>query len=176
MPEYRRAKVECGLYFFTVVLADRSSNLLLREIDRFRDCYQSTSQKQPFETVAICILPDHLHTIWHLPERDTDYSSRWSSIKSGFSRGLPADAQRSDSKTAKREKGIWQRRFWEHAIRDERDLTRHIDYIHFNPVKHGLVPRVCDWPHSSFHRYVANGSLPKDWGGDVRTIDGSFGE
>ena len=101
---------------------------------------------------------------------------RWSPIKSGFSRGLPA-AARSPSKVAKRERGIWQRRYWEHAIRDDADLTRHIDYIHFNPVKHGLVSRVCDWPHSSFHQYVKRGDLPEDWGGDVREMAGSaFGE
>src|SRR5262249_8351650 len=98
-------------------------------------------------------------------------------IKHNFSCGLPASRHRSASKRAKREKGIWQRRYWEHAIRDEADLARHIDYIHFNPVKHGLVSRACDWPHSSFHRYVARELLPLDWGGDARQTAGiSFGE
>ena len=122
------------------------------------------------------MLPDHLHAIWSLPEGDADFATRWSLIKSGFSRGLSASAARSPSKLGKREKGIWQRRYWEHVIRDEADMARHIDYIHFNPVKHGLVSRVCDWPHSSFHRYVAEGVLPADWGGDVGEISGSFGE
>jgi putative transposase len=176
MPEYRRARIEGGCYFFTVVLADRSSDLLVREIDRLREAYRVTSLRRPFETVAICILPDHLHAIWRLPENDFDFSSRWGSIKTSFSRGLSAQHQRSHSQITKREKGIWQRRFWEHMIRDEQDLVRHVDYIHFNPMKHGLVSRVCDWPHSSFHRYVADGSLPKDWGGDIRTADGAFGE
>ncbi len=97
-------------------------------------------------------------------------------FKSGFSRGLPVAPLRSASKVAKREKGIWQRRYWEHAIRDDGDLSRHVDYIHFNPVKHGYVSRVCDWPHSSFGRYVERGLLPRDWGGDMRELSGTFGE
>lgn len=176
MSEYRRAKIEGGSYFFTVTLADRASDLLVREIDRFREAYRAASLARPFETIAICILPDHLHAIWQLPENDFDFSNRWGSIKTGFSRGMPAGIRRSDSKVKKRDKGIWQRRLWEHAIRDERDLATHVDYIHFNPVKHGLVARICDWPHSSFKRYVADEALTKDWGGDIRTIDGSFGE
>jgi len=95
---------------------------------------------------------------------------------SGFSRGLPGFGLRSRSNIAKREKGLWQRRYWEHAIRDDADLERHLDYIHFNPVKHGYVPRVYDWPYSNFHRYVADGVLPQDWGGDMREITGQFGE
>ena len=98
------------------------------------------------------------------------------SIKSGFSRGLVAGRQPSSSKIARREKGIWQRRYWEHAIRDQTDLSRHIDYVHFNPVKHGHVSRVCDWPHSSFQRYVTHAVLPLDWGGEVAEFAGTFGE
>jgi len=176
MPYYRRAKVEGGTYFFTVTLADRHSDLLVKEIDRLRRTYRSVADQRPFETIAICILPDHLHAIWTLPEADSDFAQRWSSIKSGFSRGLPAEP-RSGSKRARREKGIWQRRYWEHIIRDDADLIRHIDYIHFNPVKHGLVTRVADWPYSSFHRYVERGDLQVDWGGDLRDMPGStFGE
>jgi putative transposase len=111
-----------------------------------------------------------------LPEGDVDYSKRRNLIKGGFSRYLPASVIRSRSKITKREKGIWQRRYWEHAIRDEADLVRHVDYIHFNPVKHGLVSRVCDWPHSSFHRFVERGDLPLDWGGDMSALSGAFGE
>jgi len=117
-----------------------------------------------------------LHAIWQLPEADADFSLRWNLIKGGFSRGLPSVEARSQSKISKREKGIWQRRYWEHAVRDETDLERHVDYIHFNPVKHGLVSQVCDWPHSSFHRYVEQGDLPLDWGGDMRVLSGAFGE
>jgi putative transposase len=176
MPRYKRAKVEGGSFFFTVTLADRSSDTLVDHIDSFRDAYRWAQQHHPFETIAICVLPDHLHAIWTLPDGDSDFSTRWSLIKAGFSRALPISASRSASKISKRDKGIWQRRYWEHAIRDARDLDRHIDYIHFNPVKHQLVSRVCDWPHSSFHRYVDRGWLPQDWGCDLGDLPGTFGE
>ena len=176
MPQYLRAKIDGGTFFFTVTLADRSSNLLIQETDLFRNAYRSVQGHLPFATIAICILPEHLHAIWSLPEGDVDYPKRWNLTKGGFSRRLPASAIRSPSKIAKREKGIWQRRYWEHAIRDEADLVRHVDYIHFNPVKHGLVSQVCDWPHSSFHRFVERGDLPLDWGGDMRVLSGAFGE
>jgi putative transposase len=173
---YRRAKIESGVFFFTVTLADRSSDLLVRHIDRLRQVYTSVQERYPFETIAICVLPDHLHAVWSLPEGDANFPLRWSLIKSGFSRGLTGDGWRSASKIAKRDKGIWQRRYWEHAIRDDADLARHVDYIHFIPVKHGYARRVCDWPYSSFDRYVARGLLPRDWGGDVRDMTGAFGE
>jgi putative transposase len=176
MPQYIRAKLKGSVFFFTVVLADRRSNLLVDRIDRLRDSYREVQRRRPFETVAICVLPDHLHALWALPEGDADFSVRWSLIKSGFSRGLSSARSRSTSKVSKREKGIWQRRYWEHAIRDDADFERHVDYIHFNPVKHGHVRRVSDWPHSSFHRYVERGLLTADWGGDMRDIQGSFGE
>jgi putative transposase len=175
MPQYRRAKLEGSLFFFTVVLAERPSDLLVNEIDRLRRIYRTVRQRRPFETIAICVLPDHVHAVWELPGGDDDFSTRWNLIKSGFSRGLDPRL-RSASKLAKREKGIWQRRYWEHAIRNEADLARHIDYIHFNPVRHGHVRRVADWPHSSFHRYVGRGLLAADWGGDMREIQGPFGE
>jgi putative transposase len=175
MPNYRRASIKGGIFFFTVVLADRSSDLLTREIDRLRQTYRTVQQRRPFGTVAICILPEHLHALWVLPEHDSDFATRWSLIKSGFSRGIER-GDRSQSKVLKREKGIWQRRYWEHTIRDDADLDRHIDYIHFNPVKHGHVTRVADWPHSSFHRFVERGLLAVDWGGDMKDIAGSFGE
>jgi putative transposase len=176
MPQYLRAKIEGGMFFFTVTLADRSSDLLLRHIEHLRKVYRTVERRYPFETIAICVLPDHLHTIWSLPSGDSNFPARWSQIKSGFSRAVPDSKSRSASKVVKREKGIWQRRFWEHVIRNDIDLERHVDYIHFNPVKHGYVTRVRDWPHSSFHRYVARGDLPVDWGGDVREISGAFGE
>jgi putative transposase len=175
MPQYRRARIDGSLFFFTVVLAERSSKLLVERIDHLRSVYRSVQRSRPFETVAICILPDHIHAIWALPENDADFSMRWSLIKSGFSRGFDA-RPRSKSKVLKREKGIWQRRYWEHAVRNDADLERHVDYIHFNPVKHGYVTRVADWPHSSFHRYVERGLLTSDWGGDMKEIQGAFGE
>ncbi len=176
MSRYRRVQTKGGTFFFTVTLAQRPSDLLIRQIDLLRRVYGSVQERNPFETVAICILPDHLHAIWSLPADDADFALRWNLIKSGFSRGLPVAGTRSPSKIAKREKGIWQRRYWEHAIRDEVDLARHVDYIHFNPVKHGLVARARDWPHSSFHKHVERGNLPLDWGGEVRELSGAFGE
>jgi putative transposase len=176
MPQYIRAKFKGSVFFFTVVLAERPSNLLIEEINRLRKSYRTVQGSLPFETVAVCVLPDHIHCIWALPEDDADFSTRWSLIKRGFSRGLDPGKSRSASKVAKREKGIWQRRYWEHAIRDDADLERHVDYIHFNPVKHGHVTRVTDWPHSSFHRYVEGGLLAAGWGGDMKDIRGAFGE
>jgi putative transposase len=129
MPRYIRAKAKSSIFFFTVVLAQRPSNLLFDEIERLRNIYQSVQRRHPFETVAICILPDHIHAPWELPDGDSDFATRWSLIKSGFSRGLDPQT-RSTSKIAKREKGIWQRRYWEHAIRNDADLERHVDYIH----------------------------------------------
>jgi putative transposase len=176
MPEYRRANIHGGTFFFTVTLADRSSDILVRHVEPLRQVYRTVQQRYPFETIAICVLPDHLRAMWTLPPGDADFPLRWNLIKRGFSRVLPGTITRSPSKVAKRDKGIWQRRYWEHVIRDEDDLMRHVDYIHYNPVKHGLVSRVPDWPHSSFHHHVARGDLPADWGGDARETLGSFGE
>jgi len=173
MSHYLRAKG--AVFFFTVTLADRSSSLLVDQMDRLRQAYRMVQERRPFETVAICVLPEHLHVIWALPENDLDFSMRWSLIKSHFSRGINSQP-RSKSKISKREKGIWQRRYWEHVIRDEADLERHVDYIHFNPVKHGYVTRAIDWPYCSLRRYVAHGLLPEDWGGDIRELSGVFGE
>jgi putative transposase len=176
MSRYRRAQIKGGTFFFTVALADRSSNLLVQQIDLFRKAYRSVQRRLPFETIAICVLPEHLHAVWSLPADDADFPLRWNLVKGGFSRSLPTPVARAPSKAAKRDKGIWQRRYWEHTIRDDADLERHVDYIHFNPVKHGHVSQVCDWPYSSFHRYVAQDVLPLDWGGDVRDFAGAFGE
>jgi putative transposase len=176
MSRYRRPKIEGGIFFFTVVLADRSSKLLVEHVERLRQVYRAVQARSPFETNAVCILPGHLHAIWTLPADDADFASRWSQIKSGFSRDLPAARLRSRSQAQRRETGVWQRRFWEYAIRDNADFERHVDYIHFNPVKHGYVSRVCDWPYSSFPRFVKDTLLPADWGGDLDKIEGPFGE
>jgi putative transposase len=175
MPNYRRDLTQGATYFFTLTLADRRTPLLVDAIGKLRSAYLQTAKALPFETLAICILPDHLHAVWTLPDGDHAYAQRWASIKSGFSRQLPARPRLSASQRLKREKGIWQRRFWEHRIRDEHDLIRHVDYIHNNPVKHGLVTHVHDWPYSSFHRYVKDGLLPADWGSASNTT-GTFGE
>jgi len=176
MSRYRRPNIEGGQFFFTIALADRTSDLLVRHVERLRQIYRTVQARLPFETNAICILPDHLHAIWTLPPGDVDFARRWSQIKAGFSRGLPSPALRSRSQVRRRERGIWQRRFWEHAIRDDADFERHVEYTHFNPVKHGYVARVCDWPYSSFHRYVQDGLMPADWGGDQGKIHDRFGE
>ena len=175
MPRYVRAKFKGSVFFFTVVLAERPSDLLVNEIGRLRQIYRTVQEIRPFETIAVCVLPDHIHALWALPKGDADFSTRWNLIKSGFSRGLDP-RPRSASKIAKREKGIWQRRYWEHTIRDDADLERHVDDVHFNPVKHRHVTRVADWPHSSFHRHVERGLLAADWGGDMKDIQGAFGE
>ena len=120
------------------------------------------------------VLPDHLHAVWTMPEGDADFATRWRLIKTNFSRHLSVSERISESRYAKGERGIWQRRYWEHTIRDESDFARHVDYIHINLVKHGLVTRVRDWPYSSFHRMVKLGFLLEDWAGDVAA--GSFGE
>ena len=176
MSRYRRSLAAGGTFFFTATLADRRSRLLVEHIERLRHAWRITQSRYPFETIAVCILPDHLHAVWSLPDGDADFGRRWSAIKRLFSSGLCAAPTRSASKIAKREKGIWQRRFWEHQILDDVDLERHVDYVHFNPVKHGLVGRVSAWPYSSFHRHVARGVLPEDWAAGESAAAGNFGE
>ncbi len=165
MTNYRRANAAGASYFFTVNLADRNGALLTEHIGSLRAAFQYVHERHPYTTDAIVILPDHLHAIWTLPEGDADFSTRWRLLKTEFTRSLPAGERRTESRTARGERGIWQRRYWEHMIRNEQDLARHVDYIHINPVKHGYVRRVSDWPHSSFHRFVAAGILPPDWAG-----------
>ncbi|WHZ18747.1 MAG: transposase [Rhodanobacteraceae bacterium] len=160
---YRRSNVAGGTYFFTVNLADRSSRLLIEHIDALRDAVRMVKSQHSFEIVAWVVLPDHMHAIWTLPEGDHDFSGRWSLIKGGFSRAIAWKEAVSASRAGKRERGIWQRRFWEHLIRDDTDLQRHVDYVHINPVKHGHVARAADWPHSSIHRYIERGWLTKEW-------------
>jgi putative transposase len=168
MSNYRRYFVPGGTYFFTVV-TDRRVPLFTKDIARellgntFRACFE----RYPLDLVAMVLLPDHLHTLWTLPRGDERYSLRWRWIKREFARGWLAvggrEQRRSASLVHQRRRGIWQRRFWEHTIRDESDLETHFDYIHYNPVKHGLVPRPRDWPWSSFHRWVREGHYSIDW-------------
>src|SRR4051812_15543679 len=119
MSRYRRASIKGGTFFFTVTLADRSGDLLVRHLDQLRQAYHTARDLYPSTTVAICVLPDHLHAVWRLPPDDANFPLRWSLIKSKFSRAVPRDARRTSSKIAKRERGLWQRRYWEHAIRDD---------------------------------------------------------
>jgi REP-associated tyrosine transposase len=157
MTAYRRNLVAGGTYFFTVNLADRHSPLLTANIELLRAAFRYTRHRHPFTIDAIVILPDHLHALWTLPSGDSDFATRWRLIKTAFSRGLRPVKRVSASRSRKGERGIWQRRFWEHTIRDEGDFARHIDYIHFNPVKLGYAERVQDWPFSSLHRRVRLG-------------------
>lgn len=162
MSHYRRADDPGGCYFFTVVTYHRrpfwADDLARRCL---RHAWRIARDRRPFEVVALCLLPDHLHCIWRLPLDDADFSTRWASIKAIFTRkylrcGGP-DAHRNPSHLRRQEAAIWQRRFWEHQIRNERDLSRHINYIHFNPVKHGLAMDPKDWPWSTYHRYFREG-------------------
>lgn len=176
MTYYRRNFLLGGSFFFTVNLADRRLRLLTEHIDDLRTAFRETRQRHPFTTDAMVVLPDHLHTVWTLPEGDANFATRWRLIKSAFSRRLPTGEPISESRVTKGERGIWQRRYREYTIRDEGDFARHIDYVHINPVKHGYVTRVRDWPHSSFHRMVKLGVYPEDWAGDFSSHGGTFGE
>ena len=168
MPNYRRAFVAGGTWFFTVNLLQRKNNdLLVREIELLRRVVQQVRQKHPFHIDAWVVLPEHLHCVLTLPTGDSDFSLRWRLIKSAFSRALPKEERISATRQKYGERGIWQRHFWEHLIRDELDFQRHVDYVHVNPLKHGLVKCVSDWPYSTFHRYVDNGIYDLDWCGDV---------
>jgi putative transposase len=183
MPNYRRVRIPGVTYFFTVVTYKRRKILTIPESRQMlRAVINEVRQQCPFTICGWVLLPDHIHCIWTLPENDGNYSKRWGMIKAGFSKRAKnlfhRDEWLTDTKRKYRESTIWQRRFWEHMIRDEDDFRRHMDYLHWNPVKHGLVKCVKDWPYSTFHRFVKNGFYPKDWGGDEmdEITDANFGE
>ena len=168
MPNYRRAFVPGGTWFFTVNLLQRRDNeLLVREIDLLRQVIRQVRHRHPFKIDAWVVLPEHMHCVFTLPPDDCDFSLRWRLIKSGFSRALPKTETFSAARKKYGERGIWQRHYWEHLIRDEIDFQTHVDYVHVNPLKHGLVKRVRDWPYSTFHRDVETGIYALDWCGDV---------
>ncbi len=162
---YRRSVAPGGSFFFTVNLADRRSSLLTEKIELLRSAFRAVARQHPFTIDAIVILPEHLHGIWTLPAGDADFALRWRLIKTEFSKRIAGGENRSPSRVAKGERGIWQRRYWEHAIRNERDFAAHCDYVHFNPVKHGHAASAADWPYSSFTKFVQRGVYPVDWGG-----------
>lgn len=181
MPDYRRARVAGRTYFFTVVTYRRQRFLCDDDVRGWlRAGIEKTRQRYPFDIDAWVLLPDHLHCIWSLPPGDADYAKRWAMIKQCVTKHCPRlknDAWLNDSQRKRNESTLWQRRFWEHQIRNERDFMNHVDYIHYNPVKHGLVQRVTDWPWSTFHRYVDEGVCARDWGGNAETIaHGGAGE
>jgi putative transposase len=166
MPDYRRNRVPGGTYFFTVNLLQRNRTLLTDHIELLRASVRTARRAKPFHIDAWVVLPDHMHCIWTLPAGDADYAARWKAIKIAFSRALPRTESLNAARLAKGERGIWQRRYWEHTIRDERDYAAHMDYVHINPVKHGHVTRVADWLYSSFHRLVEAGVYVPNWAGD----------
>ncbi|MBR9871473.1 MAG: transposase [Gammaproteobacteria bacterium] len=174
MSNYRRFRVSGGTYFFTVNLKDRSKSLLVEHIDLLREATRKVRSRYPFQIDACVILPDHFHCVWTLPEGDSDFSLRVRLLKTAFSKAILQSQSCPINRKGRMEAGIWQRRFWEHAIRDQADYNAHIDYVHINPVKHGLVCRVRDWPCSTFHRYVEEGVLPINWGGGVKIVTGQI--
>ena len=162
MVSYRRARVPGGTYFFTAALRDRRATLLIDQVDALITVMRDVRAIRPFRIDACVVLPDHLHAIWTLPDHDSDFPGRWKALKSHFtrvvkSRGIQIPAN------ARNEHALWQRRYWEHLIVSDDDYMRHVDYIHSNPVKHGLVTRARDWRWSTFHRYVRDGMLDVDW-------------
>ena len=167
MSDYRRNWIPGGTFFFTVTLKDRRSHVLTDRIGFLRQAVAEVRRVRPFAIDAWVVLPDHLHCIWTLPDGDADYAERWRLIKLAFVKKLPREERVSATQRRRGERGVWQRRYWEHTIRSETDFNNHVDYVHANPVKHGYVKRVRDWPYSTFHRYVTVGVLPPDWCGDL---------
>jgi putative transposase len=169
MPNYRRYYLPGATYFFTAVTHERRP-ILTTPFGRqcLRRALSAVRADRPFEIVAVVLLPDHVHTIWALPEGDANYSLRWGLIKERFTRlfldGGGREGVMSLSRRRRRERAVWQRRFWEHTVRDEDDLKRCADYIHWNPVKHGLVKSVCEYAWSSLHRFVGGGEYDPTWG------------
>jgi putative transposase len=155
--QYRRAKHKGSSYFLRFNLAERKKTLLTGHIDCLKGAMKRIQQRHPFVIDAVVILPDHLHAVWTLPPDDNDFAPRWMRIKAGFSRQLPKGERISTSRATKGERGIWQRRYWEHLLRDEDDFARHIDYIHYNPVKHGYTTSPVNWPYSGIHRFIREG-------------------
>ena len=177
MVNYRRSFVPGGTFFFTVTLKNRRSNLLIERIGLLKDAFNKVKEMHPFIMKAYVIMPEHLHMIWELPIGDANYSLRWKKIKALFTKSI-IKAGLELSRTKHNECRLWQRRFWEHMIKDESDLENHVNYIHYNPIKHGLVEELRDWPHSLFHYYVQSGRICEGWGSSRPSIvDGvCFGE
>jgi putative transposase len=171
---YRRNRVPGGTYFFTVTLAERGSDRLVRYVGLLREAFRVARRERPFRIEAIVVLPDHLHAVWTLPPDDADYPGRWRRIKGDFSRRVAA-VDPTVPKNRLGEYRLWQRRYWEHTIRNDTDLAHHIAYVHCNPVKHGLVEQVRDWRFSSFHRYIRAGLMPEDWAGAATVGGGRCG-
>ncbi|MFC4669275.1 transposase [Seohaeicola nanhaiensis] len=174
MSSYSRRRIPGATYFFTVNLASRGGSDLTDRIDLLRSAYRKTVVEHPVFCDAMVILPDHLHAVWTLPAQDAGFPERWRKIKARFSHAIGEERRRSSSKLAKRELGVWQRRYWEHLIRDDADYRAHVAYCWGNPVKHGYVARAVDWPFSSIHRDIRAGRVEAEWSGSMP--EGDFGE
>jgi len=174
--QYRRTFIPGGSYFFTLVTYQRRKLFVdEKTIEILREAFRQVRAKRLFTLDAMVLLPDHLHCIWTLPPGDADFATRWRLIKTWFSKHCDASLRitPTDSRAKKAQQALWQHRYWEHLLRDETDFAHHVDYIHYNPVKHSYAQRPMDWPYSSFRRYVEQGILPEDWGaGDVVLPEG----
>jgi putative transposase len=148
-------------------LQRKGNDCLVRNIDLLREVIAKVKQSHPFHIHAWVVLPEHMHCVMELPEGDANFAKRWMLIKMLFSRGISKIEHLTDMRVKRRERGIWQRRYWEHLIKDEKDYQAHMDYVHINPFKHGLVKQVKDWPYSTFHKLVEQGIYVKDWGGGM---------
>lgn len=180
MSRYRRTHIAGATYFFTVVTYRRQAILCDPEVQTaLRNAIETVRNNRPFTIDAWVLLPDHLHCIWTLPIGDADNATRWGRIKRAVSLACGSSYRRpewlSASKRSHRESTIWQRRYWEHQIRDDRDFARHMDYVHYNPFKHGLCKHVAAWPFSTFHRYVAQGFYSSNWSGNPDAMEDIVG-
>lgn len=173
--QYRRAFIPGGSFFFTLVTEKRRPLFAAAEaVDILRQAFRTVKADRPFEIDAIVVLPDHLHCIWTLPPDDGDFATRWRLIKTWFTKHCDPTLRTGldQSRLARKEQAIWQHRYWEHMLRDEKDFSRHVDYIHFNPVKHGQVSSAMEWPYSSFRGYVEKGMYPPEWGRGALDFEG----
>jgi putative transposase len=179
MRTYIRGDAAGATYFFTLTLQDRGARWLVDHVDVLRAAVKHVKARHPFDIEAMVVLPEHLHALWRLPVDDKDFSTRWMLVKQTFTQSLVASGVLRDGvapgRGLKGERKVWQRRFWEHQIRDEEDFQRHVEYIHYNPVKHGWVTRAAEWPHSSLHRFIREGTVAADWGISA-AVEGQFGE
>ena len=162
--QYRRANIAGGTYFFTVNLAERGKSILIEHIAYLRNTINLVKKRHPFIVDAMVVMPDHFHLLMTLPPNDNDFAKRIMLIKAGFSRSLPKTERINRSRKLKGERGIWQRRYWEHMIRNETDYARHVDYIHYNPVKHGCVKNASEWQYTTLHQFIERKIVSPDWG------------
>ena len=175
--QYRRAFVLGGTFFFTLITCNRQKIFTEEnEVSVLREAFRYVLKRHPFRIEAFVLLPDHLHTIWTLPDGDSNYPMCWSLIKSHFTRNWDRKlGVTNPSRKNKGEQSVWQRRYWEHNIRNEDDFIQHVEYIHYNPVKHGLIDAPIDWKYSSFHTFIRRGDYSPDWGAGNMNLNEKIG-